>query len=104
MRPAPQLLCNLPTSTPRGLALQQFAGAVLLERLLPSSHKLAPPKSAINRRAATALDPAAVIGAQPWFLNGKALVGGATSGAAAVPSGRYSIGEQCVRLRACRRS
>lgn len=88
-----QMLRSLPTAAPRGLALQQFAGVVLLERLLPSSHKLAPPKSAINRRYVAGLDPAAVIAAQPWFGNGKGLVAGGTSGAAAVPAGGYSMGE-----------
>ncbi|PRW60750.1 FAM178A-like isoform X2 [Chlorella sorokiniana] len=96
-----RLLCNLPTAAPRGLALQQFAGAVLLERLLPDGHKLAPSKSAINRRAATALDPAAVIAAQPWFSNGKGLVAGATSGVAVVPAGGYSIGTVELLLRLC---
>lgn len=91
--PAAQLLCNLPTAAPRGLALHQFAGAVLLERLLPASNKLAPAKSAINRRDATRLDPVAVIEAQPWFSNGKRMVEGATSGAAVVPHGGYSMGE-----------
>lgn len=88
--PCAQLLRKLPTASPRGLALQQFAGAVLLERLLPAHHKLAPPKSAVNRREAA--DPAAVVEAQPWFANGKALVAGATSGAAQVPRGGYGIG------------
>lgn len=98
LTPAPlvlvlQMLRSLPTAAPRGLALQQFAGVVLLERLLPSSHKLVPPKSAINRRDVAGLDPAAVIAAQPWFGNGKGLVAGGTSGAAAVPAGGYSMGE-----------
>ena len=90
--PCAQLLGKLPTATPRGLALQQFGGAVLLERLLPANHKLAPSKSAINRREPGALDPAAVVAAQPWIGEAKALVAGATSGAAQVPRGGYGIG------------
>ncbi|KAI7842707.1 hypothetical protein COHA_003638 [Chlorella ohadii] len=96
-----KLLCNLPTAAPRGLALQQFAGAVLLERLLPASNKLAPAKSAINRRDATRLDPVAVIEAQPWFSNGKRMVEGATSGAAVVPHGGYSMGTLELLLNIC---
>lgn len=65
----PQLLRKLPVQRARGLALQQFAGALLLERLLPSGHKLAG-KSAVNRRDPSALDPAAVIAAQPWWVAG----------------------------------
>lgn len=93
--PRLQLLRKLPVSHPRGLALQQYGGAVLLERLLPaprSGHH-----SAINRRGGE-LDPAAVIAAQPWFADGKGLVTGATSGGREVPRGGYPIGASCCAL------
>lgn len=85
-----QLLRKLPAAHPRGLALQQFAGALLLERLLPPSHRA--PRSAVNRREAAVLDPAAVLAAQPWFGDGKGLVAGATSGGAGAGRGGYQIG------------
>ena len=71
----PQLLRKLPTGHPRGLALQQFTAAVLLEKLIPAGKAGgggggggggAGARSAVNRREAAALDPAAVIAAQPW--------------------------------------
>lgn len=94
--PPRQLLRKLPTAHPRGLALQQLGAAVLLERLLPagSSSKKgrAGGRSAIDRRNAAALDPAAVVAAQPWFSDARGLVNGATSGGQAAPRGGYHIG------------
>ncbi|KAL4444594.1 hypothetical protein ABPG77_002411 [Micractinium sp. CCAP 211/92] len=95
-----KLLRKLPTQRARGLALQQFGAALLLERLLPAGHKLAG-KSAINRRDPAALNPAAVIAAQPWFNDPKALVAGAASGEAQAPRGGYSIETVGLILKAC---
>lgn len=84
--PSPsQLLRRLPANHPRGLALQQFGAAVLLERLLPAGRVAS--KSAVPRREPSMLDPSAVIAAQPWFTDGKGLAEGATTGAKQARSG-----------------
>ncbi|KAL4427733.1 hypothetical protein ABPG75_001831 [Micractinium tetrahymenae] len=95
-----KLLRKLPAQRPRGLALQQFGAALLLEHLLPAGHRLAG-KSAVNRRDPAALNPAAVISAQPWFKDPKALVAGATSGEGPVPRGGYSIETVGLILKTC---
>lgn len=64
--PAAQMLKRLPTSLPRGLALQQLSGALLVEKIIPSKGADAAP-SAVQCRAGSALDPTTVIAAQPWW-------------------------------------
>jgi hypothetical protein len=92
-----QLLKKLPMGHPRGMALQQFAAMCLLERLLPAAQQ-GSARSAVNRRAADALDPVAVISAQPWLADPKALVAGATSGGGKAPRGGYLIGGSWLRV------
>lgn len=77
---------------PRGMALQQFAAVCLLERLLPAAQQGSARSAVVNRRAADALDPVAVISSQPWLADPKALVAGATSGGGKAPRGGYVIG------------
>ncbi|KAL4856914.1 hypothetical protein ACK3TF_002954 [Chlorella vulgaris] len=95
-----KLLKKLPMGHPRGMALQQFAAVCLLERLLPAAQQ-GSARSAVNRRAADALDPVAVISAQPWLADPKALVAGATSGGGKAPRGGYLIGVLELLLKVC---
>lgn len=98
-----RLLRFLPAEHPRGFALQQCAGCLLIDLIIPPKGGGSGGKcAALPKRGSSDVSPTTVISSQKWFTHPKDLAVHATSGGSgAAPNGGYLIEDVELLLRTC---